>query len=78
MGAKVGFAVVYRALGVDILISGTISMNQIDWLTTFQRQLAFPAEREVVFNGNVELRRIEKIDGSSVWEASAGRTPGGA
>lgn len=58
------------ALGDNIRISGTISSEQVDWMTTFQRQLAFPAEKEVAFHGRVEVRLIENLDDSTSWEPS--------
>ncbi len=61
------------AFGTNIRVGGTISFDQIDWLTTFQRQLAFPAEREVVFDGGVDIRLIENLDESTVWEPFAVR-----
>jgi hypothetical protein len=42
-------------------------------MTTFQRQLAFPAEREVVFHGEVDVRMIENLDDSTAWEPDAMR-----
>jgi hypothetical protein len=63
------------ALGHNIRVSGTISSDQVDWLTTFQRQLAFPAEREVALHGMVEVRMIENLDDATVWEPSADGCP---
>ncbi|MNU29010.1 hypothetical protein D3C71_174570 [compost metagenome] len=59
------------ALGDNIRVAGRISSEQVDWMTTFQRQLAFPAEREVVFHGGVDVRMIENLDDSTVWASSA-------
>jgi hypothetical protein len=61
------------ALGDNIRIAGRISSEQVDWMTTFQRQLAFPAEREVVFHGEVDVRMIENLDDSTAWEPDAMR-----
>jgi hypothetical protein len=56
-----------EALGCDIVLTGRVAAEQVDWFTTFQTRLVFPWEREIVFEGGVVLDSVRRLDNGSVW-----------
>jgi hypothetical protein len=58
-----------EALGCDVVLTGRVAADQIDWLTTFQTGLVFPWEREIVFQGHVNLDVVKRLDDGFEWSA---------
>lgn len=55
------------ALGCNIRIEGVVPTESIDWFTTLQRRMAFPAEREIVFEGDASLAAVTNLDDGNIW-----------
>lgn len=62
------------AFGSNVRITGSVSAEEIDWFTTFQRRLAFPAEREIVCDVPVSLSLIANLDDGRTWRPNHGLT----
>jgi hypothetical protein len=58
-----------EVLGCDIVLTGRVAAEQVDWFTTFQTRLVFPWEREIVFQGGVVLDVVRRMDDGSEWLA---------
>jgi len=43
---------------IDVLLTGEVRADQVDWFTTFQNFFAFPEEREISFHGPIRLLSI--------------------
>lgn len=51
---------------IDVLLTGTVRAESVDWFTTFQNFFSYPWESEIAFEGPVRLVSVKDLESGQV------------